>query len=48
MSVLTSNPVMQDIRRVFPATIELATLGTILGAGSASRSACGRPSAAAA
>jgi peptide/nickel transport system permease protein len=33
VSVLTSNPVMQDIRRAFPATIELATLGTILGAG---------------
>jgi peptide/nickel transport system permease protein len=32
-SVLTSNPVMQDIRRVFPATLELATLGTLIGAG---------------
>ena len=32
-SVLTSNPVMQDILRTFPATIELATLGIILGAG---------------
>ena len=32
-SVLTSNPVMQDIRRAFPATLELATLGTIIGAG---------------
>jgi peptide/nickel transport system permease protein len=31
-SVLTTNPVMVDIRRVFPATIELATLGTIIGA----------------
>lgn len=31
-SVLTTNPVMSDIRRVFPATIELATLGTIMGA----------------
>ncbi|AZO16907.1 ABC transporter permease [Mesorhizobium sp. M2A.F.Ca.ET.043.05.1.1] len=31
-SVLTTNPVMADIRRVFPATIELATLGTIIGA----------------
>ncbi|TIS44931.1 MAG: ABC transporter permease subunit, partial [Mesorhizobium sp.] len=30
--VLTTNPVMSDIRRVFPATIELATLGTIIGA----------------
>jgi peptide/nickel transport system permease protein len=32
-STLSSNPVMQDIRRVFPATLELATLGTIIGAG---------------
>ena len=32
-SVLTNNPVMQDIRRTFPATIELATLGIIIGAG---------------
>jgi len=32
-SVLTTNPVLQDIRRVFPATLELATLGIILGAG---------------
>lgn len=32
-SVLTSNPVMQDIRRAFPATIELATLGIVFGAG---------------
>lgn len=31
-SVLTTNPVMADIRRVFPATMELATLGTLLGA----------------
>jgi len=31
-SVLTTNPVMADIRRVFPATLELATLGTIIGA----------------
>ncbi|KQZ28766.1 peptide ABC transporter permease [Mesorhizobium sp. Root552] len=30
-SVLTTNPVMTDIRRVFPATIELATLGTLIG-----------------
>src|SRR5690349_22176057 len=27
VSVLTTNPVMTDIGRVFPATIELATLG---------------------
>ena len=33
VSVLTSNPVMQDIHRTFPATIELATLGIIIGAG---------------
>ena len=32
-SVLTSNPVMVDIQRTFPATIELATLGIIIGAG---------------
>jgi peptide/nickel transport system permease protein len=30
-SVLTTNPVMIDIRRTFPATIELATLGTLIG-----------------
>jgi peptide/nickel transport system permease protein len=30
-SVLTTNPVMTDIARVFPATLELATLGTLLG-----------------
>ncbi len=32
-SVLTSNPVLSDIKRTFPATIELATLGIIIGAG---------------
>lgn len=32
-SVLTSNPVLTDIRRTFPATVELATLGIIIGAG---------------
>ncbi|MGF9692326.1 ABC transporter permease [Rhizobium sp. 0TCS1.26] len=31
ISVLTTNPVMTDIKRVFPATIELATLGTLIG-----------------
>ncbi|RFB89704.1 peptide ABC transporter permease [Rhizobium leguminosarum bv. trifolii] len=31
-SVLTTNPVTVDIRRVLPATIELATLGTLIGA----------------
>src|SRR5690606_33585204 len=31
-SVLSTNPVMTDIARVFPATIELATFGTIIGA----------------
>lgn len=30
-SVLTTRPVMEDIARVFPATIELATLGTLIG-----------------
>ncbi|MDH6234190.1 peptide/nickel transport system permease protein [Mesorhizobium soli] len=30
-SVLTTNPVMTDIRRVFPATMELATVGTLIG-----------------
>ncbi len=30
-SVLTSNPVIADIKRVFPATLELATLGTLIG-----------------
>jgi peptide/nickel transport system permease protein len=30
-SVLTTNPVMTDIRRFFPATIELATVGTLIG-----------------
>ena len=32
-SVLTSQPVRQDIVRVFPATLELATVGILLGAG---------------
>jgi peptide/nickel transport system permease protein len=32
-SVLTSNPVMHDIKRAFPATIELATFGVFIGAG---------------
>ncbi len=31
VSVLTANPVVEDIARVFPATLELATLGTIIG-----------------
>lgn len=31
-SVLTTNPVLIDIKRVLPATIELATVGTIIGA----------------
>ena len=30
-SLLTARPVAEDIRRVFPATLELATLGTFLG-----------------
>ena len=32
-SVLTANPVMQDIRRAFPATLELATVGIVIGVG---------------
>jgi peptide/nickel transport system permease protein len=32
-SVLTSNPVGQDIRKAFPATLELATCGIVIGAG---------------
>jgi peptide/nickel transport system permease protein len=32
-SVLTTNPVLEDILRVFPATLELATVGTLIGAG---------------
>jgi peptide/nickel transport system permease protein len=32
-SVLTANPVMEDIRRAFPATLELANLAIFLGAG---------------
>ncbi len=32
-SVLTSNPVLQDIRRAFPATLELATSGIVIGVG---------------
>ena len=30
-SILTANPVLDDIRSVFPATLELATLGTLIG-----------------
>jgi peptide/nickel transport system permease protein len=30
-SVLTSNPVLSDVARVFPATLELATVATIIG-----------------
>jgi peptide/nickel transport system permease protein len=30
-SVLTANPVMQDIARAFPATLELATAGMLIG-----------------
>lgn len=32
-SVLTSNPVWSDIRKTFPATLELATCGILIGAG---------------
>jgi peptide/nickel transport system permease protein len=31
MSILTAQPVLDDIRRVFPATAELATVGIIIG-----------------
>jgi peptide/nickel transport system permease protein len=31
-SILTTNPVLDDIKRAFPATIELATLATLFGA----------------
>ncbi|MCG6903186.1 MAG: ABC transporter permease [Rhodobacter sp.] len=31
MSLLNARPVSEDIRRVFPATLELATLGVIMG-----------------
>jgi peptide/nickel transport system permease protein len=31
ISVLTANPVASDLARVFPATLELATVGTLLG-----------------
>ena len=30
-SVLTANPVIEDIKRVFPATLELASVATVLG-----------------
>ena len=33
VSVLTANPVMTDIKRAFPATLELASLGILIGAG---------------
>lgn len=32
-SVLTANPVWDDIRKTFPATLELATCGILIGAG---------------
>ncbi|WP_367188518.1 ABC transporter permease [Burkholderia sp. Ed8] len=31
VSLLTANPVLDDIRRVFPATLELATIATLIG-----------------
>ncbi|MDC9700684.1 MAG: ABC transporter permease [Alphaproteobacteria bacterium] len=31
ISILTGHPVIDDLRRVFPATIELATLGILIG-----------------
>jgi peptide/nickel transport system permease protein len=33
VSVLTTHPVIEDIGRVFPATLELASVGTLIGAG---------------
>lgn len=33
ISVLTTHPVLEDIGRVFPATLELASVGTLIGAG---------------
>ncbi|MBC7938952.1 MAG: ABC transporter permease, partial [Chitinophagaceae bacterium] len=32
-SVLTANPVLEDIRKTFPATLELATCGILIGVG---------------
>ena len=32
-SLLTANPVIKDIARAFPATLELATVGILIGAG---------------
>ncbi len=32
-SVLTAGPVLEDIKKTFPATLELATVGILLGAG---------------
>jgi peptide/nickel transport system permease protein len=32
-SILTANPVIKDIARAFPATLELATVGILIGAG---------------
>ena len=32
-SVLTANPVLEDIKKTFPATLELATVGILIGAG---------------
>lgn len=32
-SVLTSNPVWEDVKQAFPATLELATCGILIGAG---------------
>ena len=38
-SVMTTRPVLEDIKRFFPATLELATIATIVGV--VSRCACG-------
>jgi peptide/nickel transport system permease protein len=39
-SVLTTNPVLEDILKTFPATLELATLGILIGAGAGRAAGC--------
>jgi peptide/nickel transport system permease protein len=46
-SVLTANPVLHDIARTFPATLELATLGILIGAPWVCHWVFGRPCGAA-